>query len=57
MSPKFQFLCFLGAAVSFALAALGGTRKGSATQPVVLVPIGLLLWLLPTLWNAWQAAF
>jgi hypothetical protein len=57
MSPKFQFLCFLGAAVSFGLAALGGTRKGSATQPAVLVPIGLLLWLLPTLWNAWQAAF
>jgi hypothetical protein len=57
MSPKLQFLCFLGAAVCFGLAALGGTRKGSATQPAVLVPVGLFLWLLPTLWDAWERAF
>jgi hypothetical protein len=57
MSPKLEFLCFLGAAVCFALAALGGTKRGTATQPAVLVPLGLFLWLLPTLWNAWERAF
>ena len=40
MSPKLQFLCFLAAAVCFVLAALGGTKRGSATQPAVLVPLG-----------------
>jgi len=57
MDPKLQFLCYLAAAVCFALAALGGTRKGSAGQPAVLLPVGLLLWLAPTLWNSWEAAF
>lgn len=57
MDPKLQFLCYLAAAVCFALAALGGTRKGSAGQPAVLLPLGLLLWLAPTLWNSWEAAF
>jgi hypothetical protein len=57
MSPKLTFLCFLGAAICWALAALGGTRKGSAGQPAVLVPLGLLLFVLPSLWNAWETAF
>ena len=57
MSPKLEFLCFLGAAVCFVLAALGGTKRGTATQPAVLVPLGLFLWLLPTLWAAWERAF
>ena len=57
MSPKLEFACFLAAAAAFALAALGGTKRGTATQPAVLVPVGLLLWLLPTLWNAWERAF
>ena len=57
MSPKLQFACFLISAVCFALAALGGTKRGTATQPAVLVPVGLLFWLLPTLWNSWEAAF
>lgn len=57
MDPKLTALCYLAAAVAFVVAALGGTRRGSATQPAVLMPVGLLLWLLPTLWNAWETAF
>ena len=57
MSPKLTFLCYLGAAICWALAALGGTRKGSAGQPAVLVPLGLLLFILPNLWTAWENAF
>jgi hypothetical protein len=57
MSPKLNFLCLLAGAVCFGLAALGGTRKGSAGQPAVLVPLGLLLITLPSLWNMWEQAF
>ena len=57
MDPKLQFLCFLAGSVCFGLAALGGTKKGTATQPAVLIPLGLLLITLPTLWNSWEAAF
>lgn len=57
MDPKLQFFCFLASALAFLLAAFGGTRRGRVLQPEVLVPLGLLLWLLPTLWNAYQQAF
>jgi hypothetical protein len=57
MSPKQQFLCYLAAVVCFGLAAAGGTRKGSAGQPAVLVPLGLLLLSLPQLVNTWKIAF
>jgi len=57
MSPKLQFLFYLAGAVCFALAALGGTKKGTATQPAVLVPLGLLFVTIPNLWNMWEAAF
>jgi hypothetical protein len=57
MSPKLTFLCYLAAAVCWGLAALGGTRKGSAGQPAVLVPLGLLFFVLPILWTAWEKAF
>ena len=57
MDPKLTFFCYLAAAACFLLAALGGTRKGSAGQPVVLTPLGLFLWLLPTMYNAGEAAF
>lgn len=57
MDPKLTALCYLAAAIAFVVAALGGTRRGSATQPAVLMPVGLLLWLLPTLWDAWETAF
>jgi hypothetical protein len=57
MSPKLEFFCYLAAALCFGVAALGGTKKGSAGQPAVLIPLGLLLWLVPTLWNTWERAF
>lgn len=53
MDPKLQFACLLGAAICFALAAFG---RG-ATGQVALLPLGLLLWLLPTLWNTATLAF
>ncbi len=57
MDPKIRFLFFLAAGICFLVAALGGTRKGSAGQPAVLLPAGLLLWLAPAIWDAWEAAF
>jgi hypothetical protein len=44
-------------AICFALAALGGTKKGRAGQPAVLIPLGLLFVTLPSLWNMWETAF
>jgi hypothetical protein len=57
MNPKLQFLFYLASALCFLIAALGGTRRGSAGQPAVLVPLGLLLFVVPTLWSAYQQAF
>lgn len=54
MDPAVEFLVYLGAAGCFLLAALGGARKGA--DATVLVPVGLLLWLLPTLWEAGERA-
>ena len=56
MDPALEFLCYLAAAACFLLSALGGTKKGP-TNPVSLLPAGLLLWLLPTLWAAGESAF
>ncbi|HEX2038642.1 MAG TPA: hypothetical protein VHF47_02800 [Acidimicrobiales bacterium] len=56
MDPLPRFFCYLAAAACLALAALGGTRRGR-TSPDVLVALGLLLWLAPTLWDAGTAAF
>ena len=57
MDPTIRFFFYLAAAAAFGLSALGGTRSGSGGQPAVLLPIGLLLWLLPTLWDAGEIAF
>lgn len=54
MDPKLQFACYLGAAICFALAAFG---RVAAKAQVAFVPLGLLLWLLPTLWLAATTAF
>lgn len=56
MDPALEFLCYLAAAACLLLAALGGTRRGPVS-PVALLPAGLLLWLLPTLWAAGERAF
>ncbi len=55
MDPTIEFICYLAAATCFLLAALGGTKRGPAI-PVGLVPAGLLLWLLPTLWASGERA-
>jgi hypothetical protein len=57
VDPTIRFFCYLGAAVCFALAALGGTRSGSPGQPAVLVPLGLLLFILPAVWDSGELAF
>jgi len=57
MDPTIRFFCLLAGAACFALAALGGTRRGAGGQPAVLLPLGLLLWMLPTVWDAGNAAF
>ena len=57
MDPKLKFFFFLAAGICFLIAALGGTRKGSAGQPAVLVPLGLLLYMIPIIWDGWEAAF
>ena len=57
MDPTVKFFFYLAAAVAFGLSALGGTRSGKGGQPAVLLPLGLLLWLAPTVWDAGKAAF
>jgi len=57
MNPKLQFLAYLGSALCFLVAALGGTRRGKAAQPAVLVPLGLMLFVVPTLWASYLRAF
>ncbi len=63
MDPEIKFFFFLGAVICFALAAAGEawrfggrTRRGLAPA-VSLVPLGLLLWLFPTMWAAGESVF
>ena len=63
MSPKIQFFFYLGAVICFGLAAVGDvwrfglrTRRGLAPQ-LALVPLGLFLFVFPTMWNTGKAAF
>jgi hypothetical protein len=56
VDPVPRFFCYLAAAACLALAALGGAKRGR-TSPDVLVALGLLLWLVPTLWDAGTTAF
>lgn len=56
MDPRLTFLFYLGALICFALAAAGG-RVGPRTGTVGLLPLGLALWLFPTLWNTGVQAF
>lgn len=63
MDPEVTFFFYLAAVICFVLAALGegwryGVRGRRGLAPrVVLVPLGLALWLFPTLWTTGQAAF
>jgi len=63
MDPEIAFFFYLGAVICFVLATLGeGWRFGSRTRrglapAVALLPLGLALALIPTLWNTGEAAF
>jgi hypothetical protein len=63
MNIKAQFFCYLAAAVCFLLAAVGeawkyGARTRAGVKPLIaLMPLGLLVAVLPTLWNVAKAAF
>ena len=63
MDPEVTLFFYLGAVLCFALAAAGEAwrygsrgRKGLAPR-LALVPLGLALWLFPTMWTTGQAAF
>lgn len=63
MEPEVSFFLYLGALICFVLAAVGDnwrygarTRKGLAPT-LTLLPLGLALAILPTLWTAGEAAF
>lgn len=57
MDARLRFFFYLAAAACFLLAALGGTKRGAGGQPNVLVPLGLLLFVIPTMWDAGGHAF
>ncbi|HWH35792.1 MAG TPA: hypothetical protein VNT56_10805 [Acidimicrobiales bacterium] len=58
MDPKLSFLFYLAAFICFVLAALApGALAGRAGRSVSLLPLGLALWLFPTLWTTGTGAF
>lgn len=63
MDLKIQFFFYLGAVICFGIAAVGeawrfGGRSRRGMAPAIsLVPLGLLLWLFPTMWAAGKAVF
>ncbi|HEX2191791.1 MAG TPA: hypothetical protein VHH09_01220 [Acidimicrobiales bacterium] len=63
MSPKTSFWFYLAAVVCFVIAAAGADwrfgrlgRRGLAPR-LVLVPLGLALFVFPTLWTTGELAF
>ena len=63
MEPEAQFFFYLAAVVCFALATVGeawkyGARSRTGAKPLIaLMPLGLLLAVIPTLWNVAEVAF
>lgn len=55
MSVEIRFFFYLAAVICFVLAAL--PRRGKALGRVSLTPLGLALFVIPTMWDAGQAAF
>lgn len=53
MSLEIQFIFYLAAVVCFVLAALGSRVRAQ----VAFVPLGLALFVFPTLWNTGVLAF
>lgn len=61
MDPKLAFFFYLAAVVCFGIAAfspvgIGRTGRGIGTR-LGLVPLGLGLWLFPTMWTTGTGAF
>lgn len=63
MDVEVRFFFYLASVICFVLAALGegwrygGRGRRGLAPRLVLVPLGLALWLLPTLWDTGVAAF
>jgi len=60
LDPKIVFIFYLAAVVCFLLAAFQGSVAGlgrGAVSRIGLVPLGLALFVFPTMWNTGSAAF
>ncbi len=63
MDEEVQFFFYLAAVICFLVAAagegwrFGGRGRRGLAPRLVLLPLGLALWLFPTMWNTGQAAF
>lgn len=63
MDPKLTFLFYLAAVVCFGVAAFApgapglGRHGGGIAGRISLVPLGLALWLFPTMWDTGTNAF
>lgn len=63
INEKGQFFFYLAAVICFVLAAVGetwkyGARTRAGLAPVLaLLPLGLALWVFPTMWNVGYHAF
>jgi hypothetical protein len=63
VEPEVSFFLYLGAFICFVLAAVGETwRYGARTRrglkpTLTLLPLGLALAIMPTLWNTGELAF
>ncbi len=55
MDAKIKFFFYLAAVVCFVLAAVPARRRALAT--VAFLPLGLALFVFPTLWDTGVAAF
>ena len=55
MDIKMKFFFYLAAAICFFLAAMGPNMRWG--RRMELMPLGLFLWLFPTLWDTFDAAF
>lgn len=63
MEPEVSFFFYLGALICFVLSAIGdswryGARTRGGLKPTLtLLPLGLALAVVPTLWNTGELAF
>jgi hypothetical protein len=63
VDPEVSFFFYLGAVICFVVAALGegwryGARGRRGLAPrLVLIPLGLALFVFPTMWTTGAAAF